>query len=127
MDNVLARDRRCGAAVSTPTGNPSPRARLRAGATAVLTALLLPWAAWAESASPREASAAGGEPETPIVIEERLTVTDTRLRGEIKIAADLLEELVLSEDFAEFLTLPAYDVVTRELKRPMRLTEFEDG
>lgn len=44
----------------------------------------------------------------------------------IQSAADILSDLVLSEDFAEFLTLPAYDLLTKELKAPMRLMEFED-
>ncbi len=41
-------------------------------------------------------------------------------------AADLLAELVLSEDFAEFLTLPAYELITADVKKPMALAEFDD-
>ena len=48
------------------------------------------------------------------------------LCARIQAAAEILGELVLSDDFAEFLTLPAYDRITRELKAPMRLMEFED-
>ena len=44
----------------------------------------------------------------------------------IQTAADILSELVLSDEFTEFLTLPAYDRITAELKAPMRLMEFED-
>lgn len=48
------------------------------------------------------------------------------LCARIQAAAEILGELVLSDEFAEFLTLPAYDRITRELKAPMRLMEFED-
>ena len=44
----------------------------------------------------------------------------------IQAAADILSELVLGDEFVEFLTLPAYDRITSELKTPMRLMEFED-
>lgn len=44
----------------------------------------------------------------------------------IQTAADILSGLVLSDEFTEFLTLPAYDRITAELKAPMRLMEFED-
>ncbi len=50
----------------------------------------------------------------------------TELCDRIRAAADILTGLVLSEDFAEFLTLPAYDRLTAELKAPMKLMEFED-
>ena len=48
------------------------------------------------------------------------------LCGRIREAAEILSSLVLSDTFEEFLTLPAYDRLTRELKQPMRLMEFED-
>ena len=41
-------------------------------------------------------------------------------------ATALLNDLVLSEDFAEFLTLGAYETITADLKKPMALTEFDD-
>ncbi|MBR9826652.1 MAG: malate synthase A [Alphaproteobacteria bacterium] len=41
-------------------------------------------------------------------------------------AAELLETLVLSDDFVEFLTLPAYELITADLKKPMALAEFDD-
>jgi malate synthase len=44
----------------------------------------------------------------------------------IQSATDILADLVLSEDFVEFLTLPAYAKLTDSLKAPMRLMEFED-
>ncbi|MEA1941758.1 MAG: malate synthase A [Pseudomonadota bacterium] len=44
----------------------------------------------------------------------------------IQAAADILSDLVLKDEFVEFLTLPAYDRITSELKAPMRLMEFED-
>ena len=48
------------------------------------------------------------------------------LIARIQTAADILADLVLSEEFAEFLTLPAYDRLTSDLKKPMALAEFED-
>ena len=48
------------------------------------------------------------------------------LKLRIETATGLLRDLVMSEDFEEFLTQPAYDVLTGSLKTPMRLTEFED-
>lgn len=52
---------------------------------------------------------------------------DHRLSGpeEVKIAAGLLRDLVLSDAFAEFLTLKAYDHLTDGLQVSMRLTEFD--
>lgn len=44
----------------------------------------------------------------------------------IRAAGDILAELVLSTEFAEFLTLPAYDRLTADLTAPMKLMEFED-
>jgi malate synthase len=51
---------------------------------------------------------------------------DQRVAARIGQASDLLVDLVLSEDFAEFLTLPAYQLLSKNLKSPMRLMEFED-
>lgn len=50
-----------------------------------------------------------------------------RLSGpdEVKAAAGLLRELVLSDTFDEFLTLKAYDQLTKGLQVSMRLTEFD--
>ncbi|MBO6730103.1 MAG: malate synthase A [Maricaulis sp.] len=48
------------------------------------------------------------------------------LVARIDQAADILSTLILDEEFAEFLTLPAYDLITADLKKPMQLTEFED-
>ncbi|WP_138509511.1 malate synthase A [Maricaulis alexandrii] len=48
------------------------------------------------------------------------------LIARIQSAADILADLVLNEDFAEFLTQPAYDRITSDLKKPMALAEFED-
>lgn len=50
----------------------------------------------------------------------------TELCDRIRSASEILTELVLSTAFAEFLTLPAYDRLTAELKAPMKLMEFED-
>ncbi|WP_421790148.1 malate synthase A [Hyphobacterium sp.] len=52
---------------------------------------------------------------------------DHRLSGqdEVTKAAQLLRDLVLSDDFAEFLTLKAYDHLTDGLQVSMRLTEFD--
>jgi malate synthase len=41
-------------------------------------------------------------------------------------AADLLTELILADECADFLTLPAYERLTTGLRAPMRLMEFED-
>jgi len=48
------------------------------------------------------------------------------LVARIDEAADTLSTLILDKEFAEFLTLPAYDLITADLKKPMQLTEFED-
>jgi len=50
-----------------------------------------------------------------------------RLSGpaEVKRAASLVRDLVLADDFAEFLTLPGYDAMTEGLQVSMRLTEFD--
>jgi malate synthase len=48
------------------------------------------------------------------------------VRERIGVAADLLRDIVLSDEFVEFLTLPAYEHITEGLKKPMQLTEFED-
>lgn len=46
----------------------------------------------------------------------------SRVRDSVKILGDL----VMADEFVEFLTLPAYQVLVGELKTPMRLMEFED-
>lgn len=53
--------------------------------------------------------------------------TDFNLSGpdEVRRAASLVRDLVLAEDFAEFLTLPGYDAMTEGLQVSMRLTEFD--
>jgi malate synthase len=58
---------------------------------------------------------------------EILADSDYRLSGpdEVKVAAGLLRSLILSEEFAEFLTLKAYDQLTQGLQVSMRLTEFD--
>ena len=76
MKILLALDRRRGAAAPAP----SPRWPGRARA-ALLAAILLPAVAPAGAQTP-DNEGSGEEPETPIVVEETLTVTDTRLRGE---------------------------------------------
>lgn len=43
----------------------------------------------------------------------------------VKRAARLVRDLVLSDDFTEFLTLPGYEAVTEGLQVSMRLTEFD--
>lgn len=48
------------------------------------------------------------------------------LLGRVRQAGRLLSELVLSDEFADFLTLPAYDAVTANLKKSVRLAEFEE-
>lgn len=48
------------------------------------------------------------------------------LQNQIRQAATILHDLVLSDEFVEFLTLPAYDILTDGLKKSMRLKEFED-
>ena len=50
----------------------------------------------------------------------------SELQERIAQASTILNDLVLSEEFVEFLTLPAYDVLTEGLKKSMRLKEFED-
>lgn len=45
--------------------------------------------------------------------------------GEVKAAAELVRDLVLSDDFTEFLTGPGYDRMTEDLQVSMRLTEFD--
>ncbi len=66
--------------------------------------------------------AAISEAETAI-----LAYDSYRLSGpaEVKCAAGLLRELVLSDGFAEFLTLPGYEAMTKDLQVSMRLTEFD--
>jgi malate synthase len=58
---------------------------------------------------------------------EILEDAEYRLSGpeEVKAATILLRDLVLSDDFAEFLTLKAYDRLTDGLQVSMRLTEFD--
>ncbi len=58
---------------------------------------------------------------------EILEDAEYRLSGpeEVKAATILLRGLVLSDDFAEFLTLKAYDRLTDGLQVSMRLTEFD--
>ncbi|MEE2525783.1 malate synthase A [Hyphobacterium sp. HN65] len=58
---------------------------------------------------------------------EILEDPDYRLSGpdQVTEAANLLRELVLSDEFAEFLTLKAYDRLTDGLQVSMRLTEFD--
>lgn len=50
-----------------------------------------------------------------------------RLSGpaEVKRAAALVRDLVLSDDFAEFLTIPGYEAMTEDMQVSMRLTEFD--
>ena len=48
------------------------------------------------------------------------------MQNQIRQASTVLNDLVLAEEFVEFLTLPAYDVLTEGLKKSMRLKEFED-
>ena len=50
----------------------------------------------------------------------------TELQDRIAQASTILKDLVLADEFVEFLTLPAYDVLTEGLKKSMRLKEFED-
>ncbi|MFQ5351109.1 MAG: TonB-dependent receptor plug domain-containing protein, partial [Thermoanaerobaculia bacterium] len=81
MDKALALDRRCGAAAPGPIDR-LPQDWLRQGAAAVLlAALLLPAAAVAATEQPGDDDPARPDPETRIVIQEQLTVTDTRLRA----------------------------------------------
>ena len=47
------------------------------------------------------------------------------LSNEVKAATGLVRDLVLSDDFAEFLTGPGYDRMTQDLQVSMRLTEFD--
>jgi len=54
------------------------------------------------------------------------TGPDAEKQRLVQQASDLLEQLVLSDSFAEFLTLPAYDLITADLKKPMALAEFDD-
>ena len=58
---------------------------------------------------------------------EILEDAEYRLSGpeEVNAATILLRDLVLSDDFAEFLTLKAYDRLTDGLQVSMRLTEFD--
>ncbi|WP_421788332.1 malate synthase A [Hyphobacterium sp.] len=58
---------------------------------------------------------------------EILEDPDHRLSGpdEVRAAASLLRNLVLSDTFEEFLTLKAYDRLTDGLQVSMRLTEFD--
>lgn len=58
---------------------------------------------------------------------EILEDADYRLSGpdQVREAASLLRDLVLSDAFAEFLTLKAYDRLTDGLQVSMRLTEFD--
>ncbi|MHA6289587.1 malate synthase A [Maricaulis sp. CAU 1757] len=48
------------------------------------------------------------------------------LQEHVETAGRILAGLVLDDSFAEFLTGPAYEVLTSDLKAPMRLMEFED-
>ena len=77
MDEVLALDRRRGAAAPA---DGSQETRHRLWFSPVWLFALATGAFGAVAPQGEETAEAGGE--TPIVIEERLTVTDTRLRGE---------------------------------------------
>ncbi len=77
MDNLLALDRRRGAAA--PAHRPGWPGR---ALVALLLAVALPGAAPAVAEPPDHQGEELQEAGRPIVIQERLTVTDTRLRGE---------------------------------------------
>ncbi len=51
---------------------------------------------------------------------------DAELQARIKQATQILSELVLADEFREFLTLPAYDRITANLRQSVRLAEFEE-
>jgi malate synthase len=82
------------------------------------------------------ASTSEGTAITPKVLSSRIAVVRTDIEQEfasdeavvtrVGPASDLLSDLVSSEDFTEFLTLPAYQMLSKDFKSPMRLMEFED-
>lgn len=51
---------------------------------------------------------------------------DAELQARINQATQILSDLVLADEFREFLTLPAYDRITANLKQSVRLAEFEE-
>lgn len=137
MDKQFALDRRRGAAAPTPESRnlaPRPERRRRsARARAALTAALLLSPAAAVAAELPEEEA----PE-PIVIEERLTVTDTRLRGEPESLSRVPAHVTVidrdeirrsgSRTLQQLLALEAgvvsYDQVGNDLSRSLDLRGF---
>ncbi len=81
MDYLFALDRRRGAAAPASEHSRPESGRPGRALAALLVAILLPGGALTAAEPPDDADARE-EPETPIVIQEQLTVTDTRLRGE---------------------------------------------
>ena len=83
-----------------------------------------------------EASTKEGVTLTEGILQAKITQIGQDLAAELSNAPELsrhvndavkiLSDLVMADEFAEFLTLPAYQVLVGELKTPMRLMEFED-
>ena len=163
MDDFLALDRRRGAAAPAPRshrprsqrpgsqpygspgfapGAPRPGAHLakaaRSAPLALLAALLLSATAWAASEATEVEPPAEGDPEAPIVIQERLTVTDTRLRGEAESLRRVPAHVTVidrdeirrsgSRTLQELLALEAgvvtYDQVGNDLSKSLDLRGF---